>query len=187
MSDDNTESKISDVSSDTSIHDDKAKRCEMYMEALMKEQELKITDKCVVCNILVGFHQHQPNDSSNSKASKKDGTKSALPKWNSNKSVKPFLDKMERILEADLVDESHWPRLLMKATDGYDSKWIKHNIVDEQLDWSQARKAFINHFEKYEYQLQLMKDYEAITQSKTESTQKYADRFEQLAEELTSR
>jgi RNase H-like domain found in reverse transcriptase/Integrase core domain/Reverse transcriptase (RNA-dependent DNA polymerase)/Integrase zinc binding domain/Chromo (CHRromatin Organisation MOdifier) domain/Retrotransposon gag protein/Aspartyl protease len=186
MSSDNIESEVSNGSNNSAIVDDKVRRCEIYMEDLMKEHQLKITDRCMVCNVLVGFHQHRSNGNNNSdsKAGKKDGTKSILPKWNSNKSVKPFLDKMERILEADLVDQSHWPRLLMKATDGYDSKWVKHNIVDEQLNWSEARKAFINHFEKYEYQLHLMNDYEEIRQGKHESTQRYADRFEQLAEEL---
>ena len=88
--------------------------CEVYMEALMKER-LSISDKCPVCTLLVGRHKHSPTPSPNnnnvdSSGSKRDGTKSAIPKWSEYKYVKPFLDRMERVLEADLVDEIHWPR-----------------------------------------------------------------------------
>ena len=168
--------------------------CEVWMEDLMKEHHLVINDKCPVCSILVGRHKHATSSSSNSnsksnnydsdKSNKRDGTKSVIPKWSDYKHVKPFLDRIERVLEADLVDEIHWPRLLMKATDGYDSTWIKRNIVDPKLDWKEAREKFDSHFGTLSYQLDLSDEYNKIQQENNEPTQKYADKFVQLIEQL---
>src|ERR1700722_6425179 len=168
--------------------------CEVWMEDLMKEHHLVINDKCPVCSILVGRHKHATSSSSNSnsksnnydsdKSNKRDGTKSVIPKWSDYKHVKPFLDRIERVLEADLVDEIHWPRLLMKATDGYDSTWIKRNIVDAKLDWKEPREKFDSHFGTLSYQLDLSDEYNKIQQENNEPTQKYADKFVQLIEQL---
>ena len=81
--------------------------CNMYMEILMKEHNLTPANLCPYCSSMIAFHHHSPISINNSK---KDGSKSAIPKWSDYKNVKPFLDRMERVLEADLIDQSHWPR-----------------------------------------------------------------------------
>lgn len=189
-------SKEEDKSSTSSTNSSNVSNtlCEVYQELLMKKH-LSITDQCPVCQCLVGRHKHSPissatnsndgsDDISEGKLHKRDGTKSDIPKWKDYKHVKPFLDRMERVLEADLVDENHWPRLLMKATEGFDSSWIKKHIVDTKLKWKEARKKFAEHFERYSYDLELRNKYESIHQLDKESTQKYADRYLNLIEEL---
>jgi hypothetical protein len=83
------------------------------------------------------------------------------------------------------VDESHWPRLLLKSTpnnnDGY---WVKKYIVDANKVWSEAKQLFADHFDSFAYKDKLAQDYENIKQHNNETVQQYTDRFSSLIDQL---
>lgn len=162
-------------------------RCNIFIDDLISTYSLQPDKPCPVCNHRIGFHDQRPASSSVSSPKKgNDGSKSVLPQWGVDyKVVKLFLERFERVLTGDLVDKSHWPRLLLKATpNSHDGYWVNKYIVEAEKDWSEAKQLFADHFESYAYQQKLTLDYERMKQFKDETTQRYTDRFMQLLEQL---
>lgn len=154
--------------------------------------ELRPTDICSTCGVKVGFHLRKPSSpiiSAHSSSSYRDGSRSVLPKWKVDfKTVRPFLDRVSQVLTGDMVDEAHWPRLLLKALDNSDDgHWVMKYIVEPKVNWAKAQELFASHFEIFSYTEQLKRDYEAIRQKKNESVQEYGDRFQRLIEQLALR
>jgi hypothetical protein len=65
-----------------------------------------------------------------------------------------------------------------------EASWIEKNIINEQLDWNEAKEKFISHFQRDDHRVQLRSKYDNIKQTNKESVQDYSDRFIDLCEEL---
>ena len=156
----------------------------------LKADGLPISGLCPECNVKVAFHSRQPasppSPQSKPSSSHRDGSKSVLPKWKADgTTVRSFLERVERTLIADLVDKSHWPRLLLKTVDSNDEgRWIHNNIVSAGVDWNKAKELFSSHFEVFSITEQLRREYEAIKQPPKERVQHYGDRYSSLVEQL---
>jgi hypothetical protein len=165
--------------------------CPTYRDVLEAKHKLSIIDACPVCSIKVGFHLHQPAGlvigSVATRPSAKDGSKSVLPKWKRDGTlVRRHLETVERILTIDLVDQSHWPRLLAKTVEGDDdARWVMSNIVTTAVNWSEAKTLFSSHFEIYTLNERLVRDYETVQQESQDTVQQYSDRFMSLVEQLS--
>lgn len=176
-------------------------RCNMYYEELLADH--KASDPCSICKQLTAYHDRNPihnksiqtNSQSLSNANNNNASHSTsistsvlnnLPKWKVDyRHAKPFLQRFEQVLTAANVDETNWPRLLLHSVENVsEAQWIKVNIVDEALEWTDAKELFTKHFGNYSYQMKVVNDYELCKQLKHESVQKYADRFTQLCDEL---
>ena len=161
--------------------------CNLYMEELMSTHNLTINQSCTFCHHGVVFHARGTQGSITPISRSNDGSKSVLPQWGTDyKVVKSFLERFERVLTGDLVNECHWPRLLLKATpnsnDGY---YVMKQIVDPKKNWKEAKGLFAAHFGNYAYEQKLTIEYERVRQAKEESVQRYSDRFAQLVDQLT--
>jgi hypothetical protein len=167
--------------------------CPTHRDELESNLNLSIIDLCPVCNVKVGYHLYrsttpvtttpvQPQPSS----SRRDGSKSVLPKWKADgTAVRPFLERMERILTADMVDKTHWPRLLLKVVDGNDDgRWVMTHIVDPKVDWDRAKALFTSQFEVFTIKETLLKEYVNIQQHPKETAQQYGNRFLSVVEQL---
>ena len=158
-----TTKQESSSSSSSSSSQPSSTICNTYLEDIISEYKLRPAEQCPVCSHKVGFHTRQAIVAASSFSSIKkgnDGSKSVLPQWGTAewKVVKPFIERFERVLIGDLVDESHWPRLLLKSTpnnnDGY---WVKKYIVDTNKTWSEAKQLFADHFDSFAYKINLHK------------------------------
>lgn len=177
---------MSSENESSSLSSSASTRCNIYIEELISTFSLTIDQQCLVCKHLVAYHARNSHGSATPISRSNDGSKSVLPQWGTDhKVVKTFLERFERVLTGDLVNESHWPRLLLKATpnsnDGY---WVMKHIVDAKKNWNEAKKLFANHFGSYAYEQKLIVEYERIRQFKEESAQRYSDRFTQLTDQL---
>ncbi|HVW99439.1 MAG TPA: reverse transcriptase domain-containing protein [Candidatus Babeliaceae bacterium] len=155
----------------------------------MSMYNLKPHEVCPVCTCKIGFHSNrgQTNQATAVVTKGNDGSKSVLPQWGTGeyKTVKPFIEKFERVLTGDLVNKSHWPRLLLKATpNNHDGYWVNKYIVEENKSWEDAKKLFAEHFESYSYKHGLIKEYQRIKQFNGETAQRFTDRFFQCVEQL---
>ena len=164
-------------------------RCNTYMEDIISTYSLKPHEPCPVCLQRVGFHSNRPHSNLPTTVITKgnDGSKSVLPQWGVGeyKTVKPFIERFERVLTGDLVSKSHWPRLLLKATpNNHDGYWVNKYIVEDNKPWDVAKKLFADHFESYVYKQGLIKEYERIRQLNHETAQRFTDRFFQYVEQL---
>src|SRR5207249_9584596 len=75
----------------------------------------------------------------------------SLPTWRTtHQTCHAFLQTFENILIAGKVPKSEWPRLLLFSfTKPIEQNWIKKNIVNKKLNWSQAQTEVKKHFEIY--------------------------------------
>jgi hypothetical protein len=155
----------------------------------------QLAEKCIICSNLIGYHawNHISNDSekktntSSSSTSRRDGSKSVLPEWYPGIIVHKFIRRYEQVLLADLVDDHHWPRLLLKAVkNAEDAQWVRDNIVfvDPPLSWEEAKKEFMSHFEIQSYEQMLDEEYHDIKQKDDETIQRYSHRFLQYVNDL---
>ena len=164
----------------------------------LKEEGLKFSDLCPVCHIAVARHRCLPPapatvvaspSTSTSRSSTELGKNVHLPRWKHPDDgyfhAKPFLDRIEHLFVADNVDESAWPRLLLKAIPNVtESAWVKLNIVDKKVNWTTARTLFNDHFEVQTWTEQSQQLYEQCRQGVRQSVQDYADRFMSYVTEL---
>ena len=97
-----------------------------------------------------------------------------------------FLKKVERRLRfSDGIPQDKWTLVFMYITmDSSGAAWIERNIINEELDWNDAKNKFISHFQRADHRVQLRHKYDNIKQTSKESVQDYSDRFIDICEEL---
>ncbi len=108
-----------------------------------------------------------------------------LPKFNKS-DCREFLKQIERRLKfSDTIPQEKWILVFMYIEmDSSEASWIETNIINEQLNWNEAKKIFISHFQRADHRVQLRSKYDNIKQTNKESVQDYSDRFIDLCEEL---
>src|SRR5688572_6112803 len=68
----------------------------------------------------------------------------SLPKWNVDyKQSRTFLDRMEQVFFAANLPESEYTKqLLLVVSDVNEASYIRENIINESLSWTDARDVF---------------------------------------------
>jgi hypothetical protein len=176
--------------------------CNAFIEEFISAHNLTILDKCPVCDHYVGRHQRQQeqrtsNGSEASITSKKHQILSAttiaimklqsqFPTFDKTTDVRTFLQRIELVLDLNEgIPRSEWSKVFLYIIKDITSgKWIKQNIIDAQLDWEEAKKKFVGHFQRAEYTSQLMNKYTTCKQLKNETVQEYSDKFTDIITEL---
>ena len=112
---------------------------------------------------------------------------SHLPKFDiKNTECCTFLKQVDLVLEInDGIPKEKWPRVFLYIIkDPNAANWIKENIIDTNLNWDAAKKAFTSHFQRADYNALLVNKFDNIKQLKDESVQNYSDRFTNICNEL---
>ena len=180
--------------------------CRATIEELREDLLLKINENCPQCSYPLLKHKRRSDivaetqseleseeDISDEAPAAKSSTathhiQKSLPTWRTtHQTCHAFLQTFENILIAGKVPKSEWARLLLFSfTKPIEQNWIKKNIVDEKLNWSQAQTAIKKHFEIYNRKQQLQIDYEKCKQLvPRETVQTYGDRFLDICSELS--
>lgn len=89
-----------------------------------------------------------------------------------------FLDEVKALLEANMVPESRWVSAMLPALTTTDREWAAAKL--KGLDWDQAERLFLSHFESPAIKDKLLKALMEIKMQKRESVQRYSDRFSSL-------
>ena len=163
--------------------------CQAFIEELRADLGLKIADECTICHNPVSLHKRvgvSQSPVSESGSSKNSGAISShvqksLPIWTAGQqSCHAFIQAFENIMIASNTPRIAWPRsLLFSFPKVVEQNWIKHNIVEPDLEWTDAIKKLVQHFESYNYTHRLQILYENCKQRSKppEPVQHYGDRF----------
>lgn len=109
-----------------------------------------------------------------------------LPQWDARtQSFHAFLAAVENVFVATSTPEPAWTRsLLFCFSNVTEQNWVKTNIIDTFLDWTEATAALRSHFQTSNYQYQLQMTYEVCRQEQKERVQSYGDRFKDVCAQL---
>ena len=108
-----------------------------------------------------------------------------FPTYTKSQACVPFIKQVEQRLVTNNVPKEEWYRSLMCVVDEPTwSDWVMLNIVEPKLDWDQAKKLFIQHFQSSDYAITLLNNYRNCKQKNTESVQSFSDRFTSLVDQL---
>ncbi len=162
--------------------------CTTHFEELISESLVAArTDVCPMCAHPAYEHTRAPTQHASSSLSTSSHTSpsinrealKALPRWKIDfHHSRTFLDRMEQIFYAANLPESEYTKqLLLCVSDVSEANYIKENILDHDLSWSDARAVFQNHFDVFNIVEQYEADYEKCKKMSRESAQHYSDRY----------
>ena len=163
----------------------------------LRADGLKQVDPCPLCGLAVGFHDQVASAAATgtvlsfpSTAAVKGNTINPLrtikfATWSKDQSCKVFLDALERQLKVMNVPEDQWitSLVLVFGDDDLALDWVHANIIEADCSWSEARALFVGHFQAFDYDYQLQRDWYAIKQLAGESVQSYIHRFNRLVQQ----
>ena len=109
-----------------------------------------------------------------------------LPKWSPHTIFEVFMRRLEMQLKAFDIPPSEWFRVLVLlfGNDINAQEWVRTNVVDAELPWSEAKIVLAAHFEAADYKENLKHQYQLCRQSPSETVQAYGDRFRYLCDQL---
>jgi hypothetical protein len=173
------------------------KLCNTLYNEFKETYNLGLHELCPSCKNIGAFHNRSEPIISTTSVSSSTITSSTsvtnsfikiqklLPKFNKS-DCREFLKQIERRLKfCDTIPQEKWILVFMYIEmNSSEASWIEKNIINEQLDWNEAKDKFISHFQRADHRVQLRSKYDNIKQTNKESVQDYSDRFIDLCEEL---
>jgi hypothetical protein len=174
--------------------------CNILLSEFTSLTGLTIEQPCPACKIVGAFHHRTEKPqvvvtSTNEKSGRLLSAtanafmklESHLPKFDiKNTECCTFLKQVDLVLEInDGIPKEKWPRVFLYIIkDPNAANWIKENIIDTNMNWDDAKKAFIFHFQRADYNALLINKFDNIKQLKDETVQNYSHRFINICKEL---
>jgi hypothetical protein len=170
--------------------------CNVKFEEFKDVYNIGLAEYCPACEIKGAFHERKTiipilTVSESMKPSSTNVTSAfikiqkLLPKFDKS-DCREFLKQVERRLKfSDGIPQEKWTLVFLYIEiDSSSADWIERNIINEQLNWNEAKIKFMSHFQRADHRAQLKSRYDHIKQTSKESVQNYSDRFTDICEQL---